>query len=384
MSVSPSSPLSHLLSAPESLSSAFLLIQLPGQPIEYWECHSWMEAERISDLEGEEGFIFAPFSSRRGHAIYLLRPEKVSVLDPQDFSSHVTKNPPLAQEITSMPEHEPPPSLYRSRFEIFHSAVTCGQFSKLVLSRYECYPLSCDCSAMDLFVRLLNLESSGTKYFLFIPKLGCWLGATPEILLQSSAAGSSVMALAGTKPSTDCTPLQDAATIFGSKNIREHQIVVEHLHDILKAEGFPVLDETQTILSSYAVGHLCTRIKFGLSGKGRLSKLVERLHPTPAICGSPADETEVFINENEGYERSYYAGYLGYWHYEGKTDLYVNLRSASISSENKGEVIACLYAGGGIMPDSDCETEWQETRLKIQLMRTLFAPFSSPQSTHPR
>ena len=93
---------------------------------------------------------------------------------------------------------------------------------------------------------------------------------------------------------------------------------------------------------------------------------MKRLHPTPAVCGLPKEETYRIIRENEGYDRSYYSGFIGWLAPEGKSDLYVNLRCMNIL---RGSFV--LYAGGGILASSEIESEWLETEAKMQTMKRL-------------
>ena len=90
------------------------------------------------------------------------------------------------------------------------------------------------------------------------------------------------------------------------------------------------------------------------------------LHPTPDVCWLPKDTAYRFILENEGYDRKYYSGFIGWLDPEGRTDLYVNLRCMHIEDEQLP-----LYAGGGLLSSSELNDEWQETEKKLQTMRRI-------------
>ena len=83
-------------------------------------------------------------------------------------------------------------------------------------------------------------------------------------------------------------------------------------------------------------------------------------------CGLPKEEAYHFIIENEGYDRSYYSGFIGWLDPKGKTDLYVNLRCMNILPQT-----FTLYAGGGLLAASQLEDEWQETEDKLDTMRRI-------------
>jgi isochorismate synthase len=93
------------------------------------------------------------------------------------------------------------------------------------------------------------------------------------------------------------------------------------------------------------------------------SVMLDLLHPTSAVCGMPRKEAHEFLQENEGFDRSFFAGFLGPVNIEGETSIFVNLRTASF---NGGRAI--LYAGAGVTEDSDPEKEWEETELKCQII----------------
>ena len=97
------------------------------------------------------------------------------------------------------------------------------------------------------------------------------------------------------------------------------------------------------------LAHLRTDIRFALPSTGMLGSLLRALHPTPAVCGLPKDEAFRFIGAHEGYDRSYYAGFLGRLSPGGHTALYVNLRCMACSGETGA---FRLYAGGGLLPES--------------------------------
>ena len=99
-----------------------------------------------------------------------------------------------------------------------------------------------------------------------------------------------------------------------------------------------------------------------------LFQLLKVLHPTPAVCGLPKEEAYRFILENEGYDRCYYSGFIGWLDPDGRTDLYVNLRCMHIEEEQ-----LTLYAGGGLLASSELNDEWLETEKKLQTIKRLIA-----------
>ena len=99
-----------------------------------------------------------------------------------------------------------------------------------------------------------------------------------------------------------------------------------------------------------------------------MPELLEALHPTPAVCGSPKDEAMNLIRKLEEKDREYYCGIVGPARIRGSTNLFVNLRCMRVFEDK-----IRLHAGGGITKDSDPEAEWMETENKCQTMLDLLS-----------
>lgn len=245
---------------------------------------------------------------------------------------------------------------------------------KVVLSRHEAIFSSRDIVdvAGDYFS-----QSPGTfRYLSFTPETGVWLGATPEVLLETSADNEiRTMALAGTKPAGDQSGDWD------EKNTLEHRVVVDFITDILASHGLEV-DRADTIdLRAGAVTHLCTPI----TARGEIHSpmtIVNDLNPTPAVAGWPRDMAMAEIDALETHLRRCYSGIVGVRH-NGELRIFVNLRCAFVA---RGSLygtpgwIYNLYAGGGLMADSDVEQEWDETDRKLSVLRSCL-DIAPPRST---
>ena len=103
-----------------------------------------------------------------------------------------------------------------------------------------------------------------------------------------------------------------------------------------------------------------------------MNTLLRNLAPTPALCGYPRREAMEFIRHYEGYPREFYGGYLGELNLAGEksAELYVNIRCMQV---RKGELL--LYAGGGILSDSDPVQEWDEIERKLSAVAPLAEHF---------
>ncbi len=236
-----------------------------------------------------------------------------------------------------------------------------SDLEKVVLSRVEAVPLV-ETPPLALFQRLLGTYKTAMVYYWHHPKVGTWLGATPETLLYVSGDDFSTMALAGTQKFEG-----SMSVTWGAKEQEEQQIVtdsiVKHFQSYLETVS---TSETKTAKAGNLL-HLKTDIRgMGLQSQYTLNDLVNALHPTPAVCGFPKEKAKQFILDNEGYDRGFYTGYLGELHMNGVSDLYVNLRCMKFENG-----VAHVYVGGGITGDSNPVDEWQETVNKSATMKAV-------------
>ncbi|MBC9797522.1 isochorismate synthase [Sinomicrobium sp. FJxs] len=249
-----------------------------------------------------------------------------------------------------------------------------GKLEKVVLSRKEEVPVTL-CEPVAIFQKLLERYEDAFCYIWFHPKVGLWLGATPETLLRIRGCVLYTMALAGTQKYTGQTRV-----FWGEKEKQEQQVVTDSIVDSLR---FKVKSLKISGAGTHRAGnllHIRTDIQATLIPEYKtknIAPLLKSLHPTPAVCGFPKDEARLFILENEGYDRSFYTGFLGELNtdisgqQDGNTEnrdseLYVNLRCMQMNGN-----IATLYVGGGITRDSDPGSEWEETVNKSFTMKKI-------------
>ena len=171
--------------------------------------------------------------------------------------------------------------------------------------------------------------------------------------------------MAGSMPrgSTDEEDLELARRLLESaKDRSEHLLTAEEMAEVLA----PRLDDMQVekdprVLSLARIQHLETAI----SGRARpgedILSLVQALHPTPAVCGSPREEASALIRASEPFDRGWYAGPVGWFDLAGEGDFVPALR-ATIGAGSHWR----LFAGAGIVAGSDPDEEWAETALKFE------------------
>ena len=315
----------------------------------------------------ESGFVFAPFDS-----------SKQVVLIPYESSKHITTTY-SGSEFKKKINRQDEASL-TSKHEHLHliengiQSINNGQLVKVVLSRKEEVVLATS-NILEIFKNLLDNYSNALVYCFYHPKVGLWLGATPETLLQVEANKFKTMALAGTQEYNGTLDVQ-----WNQKEKEEHDIVTNSIYRALKKNVNSItVSKTKTIKAGNLL-HLQTQISgtfFTKLEKINLELILKSLHPTPAICGFPKEAAKQFIQENENYNREYYTGFLGeinflettnrnsnkrnvennaYTAVKKVSNIFVNLRCMQIIDQ-----IAIIYVGGGITKDSIPQAEWEET-----------------------
>lgn len=224
------------------------------------------------------------------------------------------------------------------------------RFQKLIFSRIKFVE-----KIKNLNEKFLQLCEKYPTAFVYLTHFDgeTWLGASPERLLQIENRSLKTVALAGTKAVAE-------PRNWTEKEQKEHQLVVDYIADSL--HDFPLeIGETHTIQLG-EIQHLKTSILADLPTNPNVQNIIQKLHPTPAVCGIPKAEAMKFILQNEGYDRCFYTGYFGLVSPE-KTDIFVNLRCAQLYENH-----TAIYVGGGLLAESIAENEWDETMWKAQAL----------------
>lgn len=167
-------------------------------------------------------------------------------------------------------------------------------------------------------------------------------------------------------------------------NRTEQQIVVDYIASLLQQHASCYSVVGPFTARAGKVVHLKSEFAFKLKTPSALAAMVEALHPTPAVCGLPKERAFAFIQEHEGYNRSYYAGIVGPFNYQEHTALYVNLRCLrleeprcsllplSATADELPVRRATLFAGGGILSSSEVQDEFKETCAKMATLYELW------------
>ncbi len=250
------------------------------------------------------------------------------------------------------------------------TTIRAGALEKVVLAREVRATTTSDFDIAET-IRQLRYAHPTCYVFGFWAGDSAFVGATPERLVRVNGRDVQASSLAGSVR-RGATPADDAAQaqeLFASaKDRSEHEIVrralcagLARFCDDVTAADMPAL------LSLPQVHHLHTAVHARLRPGHTILQIVEALHPTPAVGGAPRDAALRFIRQNEKMDRGWYAAPVG-WLQRGRGEFAVALRSALITGSE-----ALLFAGCGVVADSDPDQEYAESLLKLRPMQTAIA-----------
>jgi menaquinone-specific isochorismate synthase len=202
----------------------------------------------------------------------------------------------------------------------------------------------------------------------------CWsysvdglVGATPELLLRRTGTQVRSRVLAGTIwPGEAADDQLGAALLASAKDREEHKLAVDSLTETLSPLCATIEVDTPAIMRLHNVLHLASDVRGTLdpADPPSLLRLAESVHPTAAVGGTPREPALRLITELEGMDRGRYAGPVGWVDAEGNGELGVALRCAQLSGTT-----ARLFAGCGVVADSDPDTEVREAAAKLVAIR---------------
>lgn len=324
---------------------------------------------QVNKLNGQEGFVFAPFRISEDTPLVLLKPgiykKGIAEILAIDIESLPANG---AQEESINSNFIIDKDAYLKDIESTISEIKDSKLSKVIVSRLIPFQRE-NQSIGELYLQLFQQTPNAFVYLVNLPKAGIWMGATPEILLKSDEKYLETVSLAGTQSRRD-----DSDYSWNTKDIEEQAFVSRYLLDVFyRFNIHPYTTRGPETLESGRVAHLLTVFRFAKKKLAHhLGDFIAELHPTPAVCGYPKSKADKFISKIEKHDRRYYTGYLGPWRLNDSVRLFVNLRCMEITPSQY-----VLYAGGGITSRSVPEEEWEETNKKA---RTLLSAIEAVQN----
>jgi isochorismate synthase len=301
----------------------------------------------VSDriVNDKKGFLIQPYDSSKP---FLL------------ISDHRRNKVSRAKKKDVVPQESTSKDKFLASVKELKDLVVYANPQKTVLARVESIVKPETFDTITFFLKLCNSYPSSFISLTYLPNTGLWIGASPEVLITQQQDKITVYSLAGTKSIDDETP-------WAEKEIEEQQIVTDTILQKLVTAKLPALhlSSTETIV----VGKLKHRLSvFSTTtmSRNKWMTLAKKLHPTPAVKGNIGREDALKLGFREGFDRRFYAGYLGPVNWEGNSHLYVNLRCVEVTDKQ-----LTFYAGAGITKDSMPEREWEETEAKMNVLRDL-------------
>lgn len=298
----------------------------------------------------EKGFVFTSFDGNKKYIIPENQSEIIHAYCENEETNFSEKN----IESNSNLDKNNFKDLVAKGIEGIHK----NEFKKVVLSRKETVNLY-HFDLITVFKKLLQLYPSSFVYCFYHPKVGVWLGATPELLLKANETIFETVSLAGTQIDSGSNEI-----IWTNKEKEEQLYVTDYIVELLNIVASKVMVSKPYSIKAGSIWHIKTNISGEFNSDSTLQEIIRLLHPTPAVCGLPKDKAKSFILENENYDRTFYTGFLGELNIENKTKLFVNLRCMEVC-----EFQAHLFMGCGITKDSIPEKEWKESVNKSHTMK---------------
>jgi len=350
------------------------------------EAKSWWE-ERVSEFKiqnnvhgsGTGPILFSSFSFDPNEISVLVIPE--ILIGQKNGKSWITwigdvKQPNL-EKINTAPvsgeikwqEGSISEQAWQSQVSSAINAIKSNKLEKVVLARDITATSKTEIGVRSLLQRL-EIEYPSTWIFL----VDGLIGATPELLVRLSKSLVTSRVLAGTirKSGNEDRDLTLAASLAkSSKDLEEHEYAVRSVADALapfcSSTNVP---EAPFVLHLSNVMHLATDVTGVLNDSAKQSDiftLIAQLHPSAAVCGTPALEAKKLIVELEQMNRQRYAGPVGWIDANNDGEIAIALRCGQLSNDRNS---IRIFAGCGIVAGSDPATEFAESQAKLMPMRT--------------
>jgi isochorismate synthase len=271
----------------------------------------------------------------------------------------VTRNQPAMVEIARASAAE-----WREQVTAITDAIADGTCSKIVAARTCGIVLAGPVRAAELLAALDDRHADCVRVLIKPPNAGALVAATPERLIRRDGDYVECDALAGSIAHNGDTEQATATLLASKKDRREHQLVVDAIRAVLTEAGAQVVEPEQPDIRALRhVLHLHTPFRAVLRAPRHVLELAARLHPTPAVGGTPTAVACDWIRTHEPAPRGWYAAPVGWFDLDGNGELAVALRSGVIAGNR-----AYLWAGAGIVAGSDPDRELAETEVKLRAM----------------
>ncbi|KAK3604213.1 hypothetical protein CHS0354_002021 [Potamilus streckersoni] len=303
--------------------SGFALFRLPGETqVQYIsdDCPLFIRPGDGSLPADAGGFIFAPFDPQMYPTCLLAGPpQNADTLTLERLAKILHLGKADAEKDTDESDFKASVADFSAK-----ARTKATPADKIVLSAVKYIKLRSHFNQADYFLRICDSCPHSFVSLFYTRETGMWIGASPELLLCQTADRISVSVLAATKGEADLSDWSD-------KEYREFAYVRRFIEETMTEKGLMPenpLRSPDTVISG-PLRHLKMTLTANTDADTDITRFLEKLHPTPAVCGYPRPEAKKLITSYEKHAREYYAGYLGIIspHYK---NLYVNIRCGRI------------------------------------------------------
>lgn len=344
-------------STPEWSSLPPALLVLPEIAIQRFEGSAWLTA--VVDLSSGRETALSGLDARlaaMGEAIM-----------PQGVPGLYDESP--AEVVEGSVEWGP--AAYEQAVTRATEEIRDGAFEKVVLARSLHIERQSAYEPALVFGALRQAFPSCFCFAIGTPEL-TFCGASPELLVRRSGPLAATVALAGSARRSADPAVDDhlgESLMRSDKDRAEHEIVVQRIRRGLAPVSVWVeCDDEPSLARVSNIQHLATPIRAQLAEARSVASLASLLHPTPAVGGEPSVAALRAIARIERMDRGWYAGPVGWMDFTGDGEFCVALRSALLRDRT-----ATLFAGAGIVADSDPSGELAETELKLDALLPLLS-----------
>ena len=298
----------------------------------------------------------------------LLVPETAFFSEPYGAKGDAADCGLLTYDVESIPAPEGYLEIVASGID----SIKNGEMNKIVLARKMVCQTKKQADTKRILQNLAEHNPNGYTFAMDVSevqgKTRTFLGASPELLVSKTGATVFANPLAGSRPRSD-DPEEDrrrAMELLNSaKDLHEHKVVVDAVREGLTGLcPALVVPDKPSVIQTETMWHLSTEIRGQLSDGNITSlDLALAIHPTPAVCGYPAERAFDAINRSEPFDRGYFTGVVGWCDEHGDGEWVVAIRCAEVE-----ENAISLYAGAGVVAGSKPEEELKETAAKFRTM----------------
>jgi len=258
---------------------------------------------------------------------------------------------------------------WKNTIQKIKEEIKTGKAEKIVLAREVRIAFDKQVNISTILNSLLKTQPN-SYVFAFEEGEDCFVGATPERLVKVEQNELLSTCLAGTAPRGKTKEEDErigTELLHDEKNRQEHDFVVKMIKDAVSRYCTNVnIPDAPVLYRLKNLQHLYTPVTAKLKKGYSILDVVEKLHPTPALGGTPKEESLAFIRQYEQLDRGWYGAPIGWIDSNRCGEFAVAIRSALIQGDE-----ASLFAGCGIVENSDPDSEYKETAMKLLPMLTV-------------